>query len=167
MRSAPTLSFIESTSVNPRHGPSFRSIESIWRQPDLPGSTTRRPPNTSRIGVLLHQEAGANSSNCKDFHIRVHSQANVRFLLCKRKRLCYTLPARDLLYRPFLGSSAVEHPTVNRMVAGSNPARGASQIKHLAETDRSLENPPCGHCVGKSIATLRGRVNSSQGCKSR
>src|ERR1700736_6768619 len=25
----------------------------------------------------------------------------------------------------FLGSSAVEHSTVNRMVAGSNPARGA------------------------------------------
>src|SRR5665213_670392 len=28
--------------------------------------------------------------------------------------------------RMFLGSSAVEHSTVNRMVAGSNPARGAS-----------------------------------------
>src|SRR5215211_413711 len=27
--------------------------------------------------------------------------------------------------RLFLGSSAVEHSTVNRMVAGSNPARGA------------------------------------------
>src|ERR1700688_2724730 len=32
----------------------------------------------------------------------------------------------------FLGSSAVEHSTVNRMVAGSNPARGASQINRLA-----------------------------------
>jgi hypothetical protein len=28
--------------------------------------------------------------------------------------------------RLFLGSSAVEHSTVNRMVAGSNPARGAN-----------------------------------------
>jgi hypothetical protein len=35
-------------------------------------------------------------------------------------------PARELLCRLFLGSSAVEHSTVNRMVAGSNPARGAS-----------------------------------------
>src|SRR5947207_12408395 len=29
-------------------------------------------------------------------------------------------------FRLFLGSSAVEHSTVNRMVAGSNPARGAN-----------------------------------------
>jgi hypothetical protein len=32
----------------------------------------------------------------------------------------------------FLGSSAVEHSTVNRMVAGSNPARGANHINDLA-----------------------------------
>jgi hypothetical protein len=32
---------------------------------------------------------------------------------------------RERLFRLFLGSSAVEHSTVNRMVAGSNPARGA------------------------------------------
>ena len=30
----------------------------------------------------------------------------------------------------FLGSSAVEHSTVNRMVAGSNPARGANTTEH-------------------------------------
>src|SRR5665213_1513755 len=30
--------------------------------------------------------------------------------------------------RMFLGSSAVEHSTVNRMVAGSNPARGAKRL---------------------------------------
>ena len=47
------------------------------------------------------------------------------FLLCKRKRLCYTQPRADDWFALFLGSSAVEHPTVNRMVAGSNPARGA------------------------------------------
>ena len=49
------------------------------------------------------------------------------FVLCKCRTLCYTLPHwRPLLRRMFLGSSAVEHSTVNRMVAGSNPARGAS-----------------------------------------
>ena len=31
-------------------------------------------------------------------------------------------------FRLFLGSSAVEHSTVNRMVAGSNPARGAKWL---------------------------------------
>ena len=36
--------------------------------------------------------------------------------------LLYALRARQLL---FPGSSAVEQPAVNRLVAGSNPARGA------------------------------------------
>jgi hypothetical protein len=46
------------------------------------------------------------------------------FVLCKPWWLCYTLPGANR-FRLFLGSSAVEHSTVNRMVAGSNPARGA------------------------------------------
>ena len=37
--------------------------------------------------------------------------------------LLYALRARKLL---FPGSSAVEQPAVNRLVAGSNPARGAN-----------------------------------------
>ena len=32
----------------------------------------------------------------------------------------------------FPGSSVVEQPAVNRLVAGSNPARGANIFKHLA-----------------------------------
>ena len=49
--------------------------------------------------------------------------------LSKRGRLCYmrTFIAPSRL---FPGSSAVEQPAVNRLVAGSNPARGA---KHLAK----------------------------------
>ena len=31
----------------------------------------------------------------------------------------------------FLGSSTAEHPAVNRRVAGSNPARGASRLSQL------------------------------------
>src|SRR5690349_16099369 len=52
-------------------------------------------------------------------------------VLGKPKPLCYTLRACEPMFRLFLGSSAVEHPTVNRMVAGSNPARGASKINYL------------------------------------
>src|SRR5262249_55232658 len=43
------------------------------------------------------------------------------FMLCKPKSLCY----RRTLARVVPGSSAVEQPAVNRLVAGSNPARGA------------------------------------------
>jgi hypothetical protein len=43
------------------------------------------------------------------------------FTLCKAQRLCYS----RTLARVVPGSSAVEQPAVNRLVAGSNPARGA------------------------------------------
>src|SRR5215208_5654245 len=61
-------------------------------------------------------------------------------VLCKPGRLCYTLPAREHLFRLFLGSSAVEHSTVNRMVAGSNPARGATTV--LSRTSANNPNKP-------------------------
>gem|GEM_PF-4289112 len=51
------------------------------------------------------------------------------FVLCKPRRLCYTLRVANAQFGTFLGSSAVEHSTVNRMVAGSNPARGATGLK--------------------------------------
>src|SRR5438874_6359944 len=75
-------------------------------------------------------------------------------VLCKPGRLCYTLPAREHLFRLFLGSSAVEHSTVNRMVAGSNPARGAKSNQSLRqESDRLSWSrffvcKPCAHMVG-------------------
>ena len=40
----------------------------------------------------------------------------------------------------FLGSSAVEHSTVNRMVAGSNPARGASSLRKGAGITQRCES---------------------------
>lgn len=43
--------------------------------------------------------------------------------LANRKSICITPPTRRKAMIP--GSSAVEHSTVNRQVAGSNPARGA------------------------------------------
>jgi hypothetical protein len=45
--------------------------------------------------------------------------------LSKRDRLCYMRAFRRAS-RLFPGSSAVEQPAVNRLVAGSNPARGAN-----------------------------------------
>jgi hypothetical protein len=56
---------------------------------------------------------------CADRVISVYASAERFVIRC---------PAREHLCRLFLGSSAVEHSTVNRMVAGSNPARGASRL---------------------------------------
>src|SRR5262245_17224417 len=51
------------------------------------------------------------------------------------------------------GSSAVEQPAVNRLVAGSNPARGAKLIRDLVEFS-SAENRPSnarGHVWGHNL----------------
>src|SRR5689334_1490843 len=48
------------------------------------------------------------------------------FILCKPERLCYSGGG---LRRLFPGSSVVEQPAVNRLVAGSNPARGATFLR--------------------------------------
>jgi hypothetical protein len=53
---------------------------------------------------------------------RLMAKGGADFTLCKRKRLCYS----RTLARVVPGSSAVEQPAVNRLVAGSNPARGAT-----------------------------------------
>ena len=53
--------------------------------------------------------------------MRPRHAAGGDFTLCKPKRLCYS----RTLARVVPGSSAVEQPAVNRLVAGSNPARGA------------------------------------------
>jgi hypothetical protein len=39
----------------------------------------------------------------------------------------------------FPGSSAVEQPAVNRLVAGSNPARGANKIRYFCGASRPLK----------------------------
>jgi hypothetical protein len=70
--------------------------------------------------------------------------AAAHFPLCKARRLCYTLARREpLRFRLFLGSSAVEHSTVNRMVAGSNPARGASSLfcRHSPPSANGRQQP--------------------------
>src|SRR5579871_5604587 len=59
--------------------------------------------------------------------------------------LLYAAGSRTIV-SPFLGSSAVEHPTVNRMVAGSNPARGASTLHARLEFARDRR---AGTCAAK------------------
>ena len=59
------------------------------------------------------------------------ARAPPRASLSKPAKLCYM---RSHLHEPpplFPGSSAVEQPAVNRLVAGSNPARGAKHYQVL------------------------------------
>lgn len=77
-----------------------------------------RIEGVSNLSIALRttlQRARPSSMLCEGWRIRP---------LQAQPALLYAA-ARERLVRLFLGSSAVEHPTVNRMVAGSNPARGA------------------------------------------
>src|ERR1700745_1599468 len=65
-----------------------------------------------------------------DFPSRKHPKGSFRPLQAGGA-LLYGSRAWPPAMRQFLGSQAIEHSTVNRMVAGSNPARGASKIKDL------------------------------------
>lgn len=51
-----------------------------------------------------------------------------KYPLGNRRGLCYTPLRRRTRPALFLGSSVVEQPAVNRLVAGSNPARGATRL---------------------------------------
>lgn len=50
-------------------------------------------------------------------------------VLARARSFCYSLGAFGKADGLFRGSSAVEQPAVNRLVAGSNPARGAISSK--------------------------------------
>src|SRR5215467_1747576 len=56
------------------------------------------------------------------------------------------------------GSSAVEQPAVNRLVAGSNPARGAKLFKHLVFWAEALEK--AGATSRATTYTVRRRTRS-------
>lgn len=58
------------------------------------------------------------------------------FVLCKAVGLLLYGSRATPLFATFLGSSVVEHSTVNRMAAGSNPARGANQVRRFSHLRR-------------------------------
>jgi hypothetical protein len=90
----------------------------------------RDRPNRSHSGRQKPPEKPAAQA----FSIPCRSRtAAVHFVLCKAPGALLYAARCERLFRLFLGSSAVEHSTVNRMVAGSNPARGANEFKHLAD----------------------------------
>src|SRR3990172_597981 len=70
---------------------------------------------------------------------------------------CYEAGASDP--RPFRGSSAVEQPAVNRLVAGSNPARGASHFNQLSLSLKS--RTLTGGALGAQSARLSCAISTA------
>jgi hypothetical protein len=117
-------------------------------------SHVREPDEAAKIAEnsrLAREDRGPRRWRGTPFGPRPDTPGAAQFLLCKAERLCYTLPAREQLCRLFLGSSAVEHSTVNRMVAGSNPARGASKINHLAPFPQISQKPRVGTVLANRL----------------
>lgn len=76
------------------------------------------------------------------FEVAVHYSAkNPESRFAKPRLVCYSQPRSDEPLFP--GSSVVEQPAVNRLVAGSNPARGAT-ISCRSISD--ISDHPALHC---------------------
>ena len=76
------------------------------------------------------------------------------------KRLGFVMRPLALAPGLFPGSSVVEQPAVNRLVAGSNPARGAKQIKVLAAKNR-VAGEASGQRLWRHLATNARSKKSS------
>src|SRR5262249_5366247 len=101
------------------------------------GGQRRRSATVGRWFVadgieLVFERASARSTkSAPDFmHFRSdfdHARRQTaKWRFAKPRAVCYTPPRHAPARAPFPGSSVVEQPAVNRLVAGSNPARGAS-----------------------------------------
>jgi hypothetical protein len=102
------------------------------------------PPTEVQTAIFRSRERATNHCSAGGFPaLLMHRSMRIFGPLQGPGALLYAA-RRERLFRLFLGSSAVEHSTVNRMVAGSNPARGANKINHLAEKPRFPKNA----CVG-------------------
>jgi hypothetical protein len=109
--------------------------------------------------MFLPQEVPTNRCGTAIFRPRRASCPHRPFRPLQASEALLYAPRRGLGFALFLGSSAVEHSTVNRMVAGSNPARGANQINRLSKhpyrsriacVGAVLANPlPCRHGIGR------------------
>jgi hypothetical protein len=83
----------------------------------LADRTKLQSPRRSDVGIVLENDQRAVRQTSAD-------RKNEYNALSKPRWLCY-MPLTPEHLTSFPGSSAVEQPAVNRLVAGSNPARGA------------------------------------------
>src|SRR5262245_26299933 len=95
-----------------------------------PGMTELHFPGSAP--ACEEPKTATNGCRAAAFRLRYKQTRRLRFgPLQARKALLYAPRSRTFVLL-FLGSSAVEHSTVNRMVAGSNPARGAKRFQLLS-----------------------------------
>jgi hypothetical protein len=81
--------------------------------------------------------------------------------LCKPEGLCYRRLLACAAVVP--GSSAVEQPAVNRLVAGSNPARGAKLLpccRGGGLSSISRQQATAGDLIEELLDLVRGKVSS-------
>ncbi len=156
-------------SVKTRHHRIFVANKSIWRPrcaqagDRVVAQLLRR---NRRFGVNKQRQTAAVyrvSAACR------RPPARAELVLCKREGLCYTLLACEHPFRLFLGSSAVEHSTVNRMVAGSNPARGARYLlrrysPEAADSRQGFEKPPKIVTACSTGHRRRAQLSASSRC---
>jgi hypothetical protein len=108
--------------------------------------------------MFLPQEVPTNRCGTAIFRPRRASCPHRPFRPLQASEALLYAPRRGLGFALFLGSSAVEHSTVNRMVAGSNPARGANQINRLSKIPIAHEAHVSALCWQTHCRAVMGSV---------
>jgi hypothetical protein len=124
-----SVSGIESSLTKPRHDRVSAANASFWGS--APGTSCSRNRRVGRkTAIFSWSKRPTNRCLRGGLHPLSRSRRSGPFPALQGLRaLLYAARREPLRFRLFLGSSAVEHSTVNRMVAGSNPARGATRIQ--------------------------------------
>src|ERR1700737_643700 len=105
-------------------------------------------PVRCQIAICVRPKRATNRCGAGSFHPLLIPRHSGLFRPLQGSEALLYAARCERLFRLFLGSSAVEHSTVNRMVAGSNPARGAKWLY-----DPVHKRPPTSSALKVTVDT--------------
>jgi hypothetical protein len=123
LKGAVWMSDIESPFANSGQHRTSSGNTPFWRSVGV-AERSRSGLWAAGLVIFVPSRRAANHCGTTGFGAYLGWRRNGPFGPLQRSEALLYAARRDT-FRLFLGSSAVEHSTVNRMVAGSNPARGA------------------------------------------
>jgi hypothetical protein len=117
-------------------------------------AVVRDRPARRQIAVFALSKTATSPCRTGSLHRLLRLRASGLFpALQGSGALLYAARRNPAGFRLFLGSSAVEHSTVNRMVAGSNPARGAKIRSNINRKSCGKPAIICGCWIGDVLGT--------------
>src|SRR6266571_566038 len=126
-------------------------------------AVVRDRPAARQIAFFLSTKTATSPCRAGSLHRPLRLRASGLFpALQGCGALLYAARRDPMGFRLFLGSSAVEHSTVNRMVAGSNPARGATAYSEGLAGVCGFNQDSRRHAASRRLPT---KISKTTPCK--